>query len=110
MQRLLNEPVQNRWNAEKTHPLAAGFGDFDPAYRRRFVPTAQQFFLDGGPVLPQIRHQGFDRHLINTRRSLVGQYPAVGRQHVVATDNQFHQSLVRLRSGVPPIRRDPDPP
>ena len=107
MQRLLDQPIQNRWNAEKAHSLAAGLGYFYLAHRRRFVPTVQQVFLDGGPMFPQVRHQGLDWHVVHARRSLVRHHPTVSRQHVVATDNQFHQSLIRLRSGVPPVRRDP---
>ena len=105
MQRLLNEPVQHRGDTQHAHP-AAGLGYFYLPHRLGLVASVQQFLLDARPFLDQVVFQLTHRHPIDAWGSLVADYPLVGRHHVAATDNLFHQPRLRFRPGRSPACRD----
>ena len=99
MQRLLDEAVQNRRNAQLPH-TAAGLGYLYLPHRSRLIPPRQQVFFDARPMLPEVGEQGVHAHTVNSCCSFITLDPAPGRFHVLAFDHRFHQ-LQRLRVGVP---------
>jgi hypothetical protein len=51
--RLLDEPIEHRRDAELAHPSAA-LRDFPPEHLLRHVPPREQLLADSRPLLPQV--------------------------------------------------------
>jgi hypothetical protein len=98
MHRLLDQPIQDRRDAQLAHP-AAGLGEFDPTHRLGPVSIVQQFLSDARPVLLQVRRQLLHSHPIDARGALVRHHPMVGRHHVLSADDLLHQPHLLLRMG-----------
>jgi len=71
MQRLLNQAIYHRRDAQHPHPLAAGLRYLYLEYRQRLIVPGQQFLFDSQPVLPQVSSQLLNGHLIDSRRAAV---------------------------------------
>ena len=97
VQRLLDQAIQDRRDAQLTHP-SAGLGDLHPPHRQRLVIACQQRLLDTRPMNAQVLAQGFHGHAVHARRPLVALHALQGQQHVLAGDHRFHQ-LRRLQAG-----------
>src|SRR3990170_3801510 len=96
--RLLNQPVQNRRDAQQACPLPFRLRDLYPSDRLGNVRLAEQLLPDARPALLQVRRQGFDRHSVDSRRSPVGP-DALEGFHQVLTAQHLLQKTFRLRSG-----------
>ena len=66
------------------------FGIVDPPHRRRLVGAFEQPGAKRGPVVFQVRRQGFDAHAVDPRRSLVTLNLRQRLAQIVAFDNRFH--------------------
>jgi site-specific DNA recombinase len=69
--RLLDEPIQHRWNAQLTHS-AVRLRDLHPFHRLGSIGSAEELFSDGWPVLFQVSRQLLDSHPVDARTPLVG--------------------------------------
>src|ERR1700730_2447534 len=69
--RLLNEPIQHRWNAQLAHP-AVRLRDLHPFYRLWSVGSAEELFPDGWPMLFQVTRQFLDGHPVDAWTAFVG--------------------------------------
>src|SRR6267378_515562 len=69
--RLLDEPIQHRWNAQLTHS-AVRLRDLHPFHRLGSIGSAEELFSDGWPVLFQVSRQWLDSHPVDARTPLVG--------------------------------------
>src|SRR3990172_6122291 len=96
--RLLNQPVQNRRDAQQACPLPVRLRDLYPSDRLGNVRLAEQLLPDARPVLLQVRRQGLDRHPVDPRRSPVGPDTLEGF-HQVLTAQHLLKKTFRLRSG-----------
>ena len=91
MQRLLDEAIHHRRNAERSHP-ALRLGDVYPAYRLRSIRPGQQAALDRGPVLLQVAFELGHGERIHARRTLVRHHPLIRKPQVAAIHYGFHQA------------------
>ena len=94
MQRLLDEPVHHRRNAQCAHP-ALRLGNVHPAYRLRLIRPRQQFGPYRRPVSLQVLFELGHGELIDPRRPLVREHPLIRELQVAAFHYGFHQARCR---------------
>lgn len=96
MQRLLDQPIRQRRNADCPHP-ALRLGDIHPAHCLRNVRPRQQFGLDRRPVLPEMILELGHANAIDTGRPFVPHHPLVRKHQVAASAHGVHQpAFLRL--------------
>ena len=115
MQRLLDQSIHHRRNAECAYP-ALRLRYVHPAYRLRLILARQQSGPDRRPVLLQVVFELGHREFIYSRRALVLDHPLIRELQVAA----FHtasiklvaanSAFVRVGSSRPPRRRQQPPP
>ncbi len=103
MQRLLEQPVHHRRNAQSAYP-ALRLRYLHLAHRRRHVLARQQRLSYLPPVRLQPWLQLGHRSSIDARRALVRHHALIGTQHVAAFHYGFHQPQ-RFRFRLPSRRR-----
>jgi len=100
MQRLLDQTIHQRRDAERPHPTRR-LGDIHSAYRTRQIPAFQQRLPHTRPVhlqpVLELRHGD----AIDARRTLVPNHPLVRQPHVGLLDHALHpRAVLRFRSPV----------
>ena len=105
-QRLLNQSIYHRRDAQHSHPLATRLWYLYLQHRLRLILACQQFLFDSRPVLAQVWAQLRHGHLIDSRCAAVPLHPLERRPHVLSFDHCFHQ-LLCFRSRVLSPCRDP---
>ena len=96
--RLLDEAVENRRNAERAN-APGRLGCLDPPRRPRFVGAVKQLDADRRPMVLQVRGQGFDAHAVDPRRALVALNLRQRLPQIVLLDNRF-PCAVRKAAGL----------
>ncbi|MDT4861351.1 hypothetical protein FQZ97_959530 [compost metagenome] len=102
-QRLLDQPVHHRRNAQCPDP-ARRLGNVHRAHRLRNVLAGQQRRLDARPVHLQPVAQRRHRQGIHPGRAAVADHLPVRQPHVALFDHRLHQRW-RLRFRLPNSRR-----
>jgi hypothetical protein len=104
-QRLLDESVERRWDAELSLPTVALRTELS-LHRLGPVGASEQLLAQHGPGLSQMVAQRFHRHPIDAGTALVFLHALQRRDDVAALDDALHQMrLVASRALVSMDRR-----
>ena len=81
MQRLLDQPVQYRRNAQRPETPAC-LGNLNPPYRQRLIAAFTQPFFDLWPVRAQKVSQLLNAHTVYSWGTFVLLHTTIGQLHV----------------------------
>jgi hypothetical protein len=90
---LLDESVQDSWDAQLSHP-SSRLRNHLLFHRLRPERSREQLLANPYPVRHQIHMQFFHRHPVNPRTALVLPHALERSSRVRAFDHRFHQAAV----------------
>jgi hypothetical protein len=90
-QGLLDQPVQHRRDAQRSHAPTVRFGDFHLPDGLRNVRSIEQFLTDACPVRLAVAPEFIDAHPVDARRPAVPHYMPVRREQVLASHHTLHE-------------------
>jgi hypothetical protein len=91
--RLLDQSIQHRRNAQFTNTSSVRLRDFHPPYRLRIVGSGQQLFPDGWTMLFQVVRELSDGHAIGACTTFIGLHSMQCFHQVFSLTYFLHQSI-----------------